>query len=102
MLGRRELPEPLAIGRQLVELLPVDPLGELQVRGSRGDLVLLASDTEDRIPIRLPLDPDQSAIAPLPDRHPLDHPHDRLSLAFRSRYRWRSLMRNLMWWSVSL
>ena len=40
MLGSRELLESLAVSGKLVELLPVDPLGELQVRGPRGDLVL--------------------------------------------------------------
>ena len=39
VLGSRELLEPLPISGQLVELLPVDPLGELQVRGPRGGLV---------------------------------------------------------------
>jgi hypothetical protein len=31
VLGRRELLEPLPIGGQLVELLPMEPLGKLQV-----------------------------------------------------------------------
>jgi hypothetical protein len=65
VLGSRELHEPLPVGGELVELLSVDPLGQLQVRGPRGDLVLLASDTEDRVPIRLALDSDQGAIAAL-------------------------------------
>ena len=67
MSGSRELLEPLPVSGELVELLPVEPLGELQVRGPRGDLVLLASDTDDRVPIRLTLDSDQGAIAALPD-----------------------------------
>jgi hypothetical protein len=85
VLGCRELLQTLPVRGELVELLPVDPLGELQVRGPRGDLVLLASDSDDRVPIRLTLDADQCAIAPFPDRHPLDHPHGRPSLAFRCR-----------------
>jgi len=47
VLRRRELLEPLPVGGELVELLPVEPLGELQICGPRGDLVLLASDTDD-------------------------------------------------------
>ena len=85
VLGCCELPEALPVRGELVELLPVDPLGEFQVWGPGGDLVLLASDTEDRVPIRLPLDADQGAIAPLADRDPLDHPHGRPSFAFRCR-----------------
>ncbi len=72
MLGSRELPEPLAVSGELVELLSVEPLRELQVRGARGDLVLLASDTDDREPIRLTLDSDQRAIASFPDLHLLE------------------------------
>ena len=85
VLGSRELFEALPVSGELVELLPVESLGELQVRGPRGDLVLLASDTDDRVPIRLTLDSDQGAIAALPDLDLLDHPHDGRSLAFRCR-----------------
>ena len=47
VLGSRELLEPLAVSGELVELLPVEPLGELQVRGAGGDLVLLAPNADD-------------------------------------------------------
>jgi hypothetical protein len=47
VLGRRELLESLPVGGELIQLLPVDPLGELQVWGPGGDLVLRASDTDD-------------------------------------------------------
>ena len=102
MRGRGELFQSLSVRGQLVELLTVESLGELQVRSARGNLVLLATDTNQGESIRLALDPDQGAIAALPDLHLLDHPHGRPSLAFRCRCRWMSLMRNLMWWSVSL
>jgi hypothetical protein len=45
MRGRSELLEALPVRSLLVELLPMESLGELQVRSSRGDLVLLAADT---------------------------------------------------------
>ena len=44
--GAEGLLEPLPVGGELIELLAVNPLGELQVRGSSGDLVLLASTSE--------------------------------------------------------
>ena len=44
VLGSCELLEPLAVSGELAELLPMEPLGELQVRGPRGDLVLLGRD----------------------------------------------------------
>ena len=43
MLWSRELLEPLPVSGELVELLPVDPLGQLQVWGPGGYLVLRAS-----------------------------------------------------------
>jgi hypothetical protein len=102
MRGRGELLEPLPISGQLVESLPMEALGKLQIWGSARDLVLLAPDTNQGEPIRLALDADERAIAALPDRDLLDHPHGRPSFAFRCRCRWMSLMRNFMWWSVSL
>jgi hypothetical protein len=85
VLWGREGLQALPVGGQLVELLPVEALGESEVRGPRRDFVLLASDTDHGEPIGLTLDALQSAVTPLPELDLLDDPHDRAALAFRSK-----------------
>jgi hypothetical protein len=56
---------------QLVELLPMESLGQLEVRGACGDFMLFASDSDDREPVRLTLDSGSEVRVVMPGEHRL-------------------------------